>query len=107
MTTSNLKGEIKGYCILSMTLQTETYNDIKFIILDDLCADIILGQSFMEKHSANMLPFGGDLPPLNICSVAVSNVKPPTLFSYLTKDCNPRATKSHKVVKTVMMIKTL
>ena len=90
-----------------MTLQTETYNDIKFIILDDLCADIILGQSFMEKHSAIMLPFGGDLPPLNICSVAVSNVKPPTLFSYLTKDCNPRATKSHKVVKTVMMIKTL
>ena len=39
MATPNLKSEIKG--ILSMTLQTETYSDVKFTILDDLWADII------------------------------------------------------------------
>ena len=61
-----------------MTLQTQTYNDNKFTILDDLCADIALGQTFMEKHSAIMLSFGEDLLPLNICSLALSNVTPPT-----------------------------
>ena len=78
LATPNLKSEIKGYCILGMTLQTQTYNDNKFTILDDLCADIALGQTFMEKHSAIMLSFGEDLLPLNICSLALSNVTPPT-----------------------------
>ena len=97
MATPNLKSEIKGYCILSMTLQTlQTYNDIKFTILDDLCAGVILGQTFMEKHSAIMLSFAGDLPPLNICGLAVSNVTPPTLFSHLSKNCDPIATKRRK-----------
>ena len=96
MATPNLKSEIKGYCILSMTIQTQTYNDIKFSILDNLFPDIILGQNFMEKHSAIMLSFGGDLSPLNICSLAVSNVTPPTLFSHLSKDSHPIVTKSRK-----------
>ena len=52
----------------------------------------------MEKHSAIMLSFGWDLPPLNICSFAVSNVTLPTLFSHLSKDCHPKATKSQKYV---------
>ena len=67
LTTPNLKSEIECYCILSMTLQTQTYktyNDIKFIILDDLFPDAVLGQTFMENHSVIMLSFGGDLPPL-------------------------------------------
>ena len=96
MATPNLKSEIKGYCILGMTLQTQTYNDNKFTILDDFCADIVLDQTFMEKHSAIMLSFGEDLLPLNICNLAVSNVTAPTLFSHLSKDCDPIATKSRK-----------
>ena len=96
MATPNLKSEIKGYCILSVTLQAQTYNDTKFTILDGLCTDIILGQTFMKKHRAIMLSFGRDLPPLNICSLAVSNVTPPTLFSYLSKDCHFITTKRHK-----------
>ena len=93
MATRNLQSKIKGYCLLSMTLQAQTYNDIKFTRLGDLCADIILGQTFMKKHSAIMLSY---LPPSNIFSLAVSNVTPPTLFSYLSKDCHSIATKRHK-----------
>ena len=88
MATPNLKSEIKG--ILSMTLQTQTYSDVKFTILDDLW------QTLYQKHSAIMLSFGGDLHPLNICLLAVSNVTLPTLFSHLSKDCHPIATKSCK-----------
>ena len=84
------------YNIYGIALQTQTYNDIKFTILDDLCADIILGQTFMEKHRVIMLSFGGYLRPLYICSLAVSNVTPPTLFTHLSKDCHPIAPKSHK-----------
>ena len=50
----------------------------------------------MEKHRVIMLSFGGYLPPLYICSLAVSNVTPPTLFTHLSKDCHPIAPKSHK-----------
>ena len=44
-----------------------------------------------------MLSFEGDLPPLNICILAVSNVKPPTLFIHLSKDCHFIATRSCKL----------
>ena len=71
MATPTLKSEIKDYCIISMTLQTQTYYDINFTLLDDLCADVTLGQTFMEKDSAIMLSFSGNLPPLNLCSSAV------------------------------------
>ena len=40
--------------------------------------------------------FWGNLTPLSICSLAVSNVTPPTLFSSLSKDGHTRATKRHK-----------
>ena len=43
-----------------MTLQTQTYYDINFTLLDDLCADVTLGQTFMEKDSAIMLSFIDD-----------------------------------------------
>ena len=58
MATPNLKSEIKDYCILSMALQTQAYNDIRFTKLDDLCTDIILAQTFMKKHSAIMYLLG-------------------------------------------------
>lgn len=46
--TPNLKSRIKGYCILSITLKTQTYIIILYTILDNLCADI-LGQFFRRN----------------------------------------------------------
>ena len=43
-----------------------------------------------------MLSFGGDLPPLNMCNLDLSNVTQLTLFSHFSKDCHPLATKSRK-----------
>ena len=36
----NIKSEVKGYCILVMVLQNQIYADIKFTVLDNLCAGV-------------------------------------------------------------------
>ena len=50
----------------------------------------------MSQHRSITLTFGGDLPPLSICSLTLSNISPPTLFANLSEDCHPIATKSRR-----------
>ena len=40
--------------------------------------------------------FGGELPPMSICSLATSTMSPPTLFANLSDDCHPIATRSRR-----------
>ena len=96
MATSSTSSNIEGYCVAYIQLQTRKYNNINFTILSDLCADIILGQPFMELHSSITLSFGGELPPLSICSLACSNISPPTLFANLSDECHPIKTSSRR-----------
>lgn len=79
--TPNLKSRIKGYCILSITLKTQTYNNIIYNTRQLMCKYI---RSIFFGETVIMLSFEGDLPPLNIFILAVSNVTPPTLFIHLS-----------------------
>ena len=101
MATSSTSSNIEGYCVAYIQLQTCKYNNVNFTILSDLCADIILGQAFMELHSSITLSFGGELPPLSICSLACSNISPPTLFANLSDECHPIKTSSRRFVTRI------
>ena len=79
-----------------MIFQNQKYADITLSILPDLCAGIILGQTFMKQHSNITIPFGGILPPLSICTLKTSQISPSTLFANLSKDSHPIATKSQR-----------
>jgi hypothetical protein len=96
MASSSLKTKIKGYCKVNMTFQNQKYTDITLSILPDLCADVILGQAFMKQHSNITISFGGKLPPLLVCSLKKSQLSPATLFTNLSKDCHPIATRSRR-----------
>ena len=68
----------------------------KFSVLEELCVDIILGLDFQSKHKSVILNYGGEEPPLEVCSMSSLNVPTPSLFGNLSKDCKPIAVKSRK-----------
>ena len=95
MATSSLTAKMQEYCIRDIKLNDRTYENVKFFILQDLCADMILGQDWQEKHES-VINYGGCVSPLKLRNLTTLNVHPPPLFQYLTADVKPIATKSRK-----------
>jgi hypothetical protein len=88
-----------GDCTVSLQHEGVTYNNFTVSVLPEVCADIILGHDFLNKHSALNMTFGGggsNKPALKICNLAVANVPTPDLFANLTSDCKPVAVKSRR-----------
>ena len=69
---------------------------VKLLVLENMCADVILGQDFMGQHKSVVFEFGGSEPSLHISALTAMNVPPPSLFEHLTDDCKPVAVKSRK-----------
>ena len=113
MAQTSFHSAVKGECIVDFTLNGVLYSGISVCILDNLCADVILGREFMKKHKSVKFNFGGSLPELTLpsvvsaCSVSevsespapdksTMNVPHPALFENLTPDCKPIAIKSKR-----------
>ncbi|GFT18810.1 putative retrovirus-related pol polyprotein from transposon opus [Trichonephila clavipes] len=62
--------------------------------MKDLCSDVLIGHDILNRHSSVEIGFDGNRPPLTICSLAVAQVPPVSLFSNLNPDCRPLVTKS-------------
>jgi len=70
--------------------------------MQNACADVILGQRFLESHKSVVFEFGGHEDTLTIessnerkyASLASANVQPPRLFEHLQYGCKPIATRS-------------
>ena len=67
--------------------------------MDNLCADIILGQDFMERHKSVVFTFNGKEPTLQLCALTPMKVPPPSLFTHRSSDCKPIAIKSRRHTK--------
>jgi len=67
-------------------------------VVPKLCADIVLGQSFMKQHDEIVFKMGGLRKALIVsqkhCRVAASYLHPERLFRNLEPGCRPIATKS-------------
>ena len=96
MASSSLSKTTLGVCRVNLSLNGHEYTDVKLSILPDLCADIILGLDFQQKHASVTLEYGGNLPPLTFCGLSTMTVEAPELFAHLIGDCRPIATKSRR-----------
>ena len=99
LANATVTSKVEGQCFVDFKLQNRHYDNVKLYVLDNLCAQVILGQDFMEQHNSVVFKFGGDKPSLIVSSVSAlttMNVPPPRLFEHLTPDCKPVAVRSRK-----------
>ncbi|GFX36669.1 uncharacterized protein TNCV_580481 [Trichonephila clavipes] len=81
--------------IKELQLQPYEVEDGQFSsVMKDLCSDVLIGHDILNRHSSVEIGFDGNRPPLTICSLAVAQVPPVSLFSNLNPDCRPLVTKS-------------
>ena len=86
-----------GACKATVELQQRKYKNFSFTVLKDLLTDVVLGQDSMNQHKAVSIDFASTEPPLYLNVLKALNVTNlPLLFQYLTKDCQPIATKSRR-----------
>lgn len=91
--------KIAGYCVVDFSLLGREYRNINLNVIEDLCTDVILGTDFQEQHESVVIKYGGSKPTLTFCALTTINVKPPTLFANLSKNCKPIATKPRRFSK--------
>ena len=96
MATASLTMKTLGMCYASFQIGSKKYSDVKFSVLPNLCADLILGQDFQSRHEYVTLKYGGSDPPLTVCGLSTIDIEAPDLFANLTADCYPIAAKSRK-----------
>ena len=65
-------------------------------IFPNLCADVILGQNWQALHKSVTFKYGGSKPKVKVCNLMALNVLPPPLFSYLSPNIKPIASKLRK-----------
>ena len=101
MASSNLITNIIGSCVVKLEIFEHKCDKINLLLIKNLCSDIILRQDFFKLHRSITFNFDGAkdnikiLHLLEACSSAAS-VEPPSLFSNLTANCKPIATKSRR-----------
>ena len=64
---------------MQMEVKKHTYKDISLAVMQDLCADIILGHNVLQLYESVAISFGGPRS---------------SMITILTRDCKPVATKS-------------
>ena len=64
--------------------------------MGNLCADIILGQDFMERHKSVVFTFNGKELALQMCALKPMKVPLPSLFTHLSSDRKAIAVKSRR-----------
>ncbi|CAM1308932.1 Uncharacterised protein r2_g1910 [Pycnogonum litorale] len=95
MASSDFRSKIDGCCKVSLDINDRNY-DVCLSILPDLCADVILGTPFLERHEEVRLKYNGKEPLFNVCAASTLKVETPKLFSNIAPDCRPIVTKSRK-----------
>ena len=102
MADSSITAKIEGQCFVDIQLQNRKYRNVKLFVLDNLCAEVILGQDFMKQHDSVVFNFGGNKQALvvscvgHVNALTAMNMPPPKLFEHLTPDCRPVAVRSRK-----------
>ncbi|XP_059059911.1 uncharacterized protein LOC131853113 [Achroia grisella] len=92
----NHTSPVNCYCNVTLQLNNHSYDNVKLLVVRNLCADIILGHDLLKAHHSLELKFGGLRDPLKICNVMAANLPHATLFSNLSPNVKPVAIKSRR-----------
>ena len=110
MASESCVREAIGVCILNVleiktASKTLILNETRFMILDDLCCDIIVGHDILREHDKLVIHFGGPKPAIeireshDICALRSNKIEPFPLFANLSDEVHPIACKSRKYSK--------
>jgi len=96
MSQSTLSAEIHEHCTANLEINGKPYPDLHLSILPGLCFDLILGLDFQKQHQSISFHHGSSKLPIEVCGLTMLKVEHPNLFTNLTADVHPIATKSRK-----------
>jgi len=96
--TASSKKE-RGVIYCNIYAFKESYS-LELGVMDNLCADVILGLDFLRKHRLTTFVTGGPRKPIRagdqkVCSVAAANMKPPRI-PFLSPKVRPISTPSRR-----------
>ncbi|KAL0860127.1 hypothetical protein ABMA27_010434 [Loxostege sticticalis] len=80
----------------NLTIGDHNYDNVTFLTVKNLCADIIIGHDVLGNHASLEFSFGGPKEPLHVCNVAEASVPAVPLFANVSPECKPIAVKSQK-----------
>ena len=75
MAASSLSTVIQGYCVVDLVYRGKLYNGLRVSVLQDLCADLILGLDFQSRHESITFQYGGPEPPIAVCGLSTLNLR--------------------------------
>jgi len=76
----------EGICRVNLRIGKQVYNNFPLIILNELCAPLILGRDFMAEHKHIKIKFNGERNPITIGSLQAMNIEAPQLFQKLSNN---------------------
>ena len=74
-----------GRCNVDISLPCyNTLENVRLLVLDGLCCDIILGHDVLGKHQKLIMNFPGNKPPIELqavtcCALSMAKIDPPPL----------------------------
>lgn len=86
---------VEAICFATITLDKHVYKHQPLLVVNDLCADVIIGHDILKSHKSLELSFGGSRDTLRIM-VMEASVPPVSVFTNLSPDIRPIATKSRR-----------
>ena len=111
MASSEISVETLGKTTADINLLDRTHPYSNFRVLKNLCADVIVGQTFLRPHSSVTFVINGQKEALTIANsaespdavrtaVAAADLEPHRLFEFLLPDCKPIAARRYSTEDT-------
>ena len=102
LANSSFTTKIEGECLINFTLDNRVYENVsieKVLVMENLYADVMLGQDFMERHKSVVFTFNEKEPTLQVSALTPMEVPPQSLFMHLSSDCKQIAVKPRRHTK--------
>lgn len=84
---------VRSVCFATVTMNEYSHKHRPLLVVNNLCADVIIGHDILKEYSSLQFNLGGSKEPL-ICNVMQASVPPASIFSNLSPNIKPIAVKS-------------
>ena len=107
MASTTKIAKVQGTVDVELKVFDNTYLKLKVGVMEELCADMILGLDLMKLHDEVNFQLHGPKEVISVdnnsnksCNVMAAKIEPPRIFRSVPKDCVPVATKSRRYSET-------
>ena len=107
MASTSHSAQVKGAVLVNFKVFNKNYPKFKLGVMEELCADVILGLDFMKLHSEIEFKMDGPQEAISInrplnksCNVMAAKIEPPRIFRSISPDCILVATKCRRYSKS-------